>query len=132
MYSLDSGGVVPIMSMTPGEVLPKIKSLSYLFTQDGGITVAHCLNLDLVATGKDRDVAEQRLDALVRAQIRTIATRFTFTDLNFSAPQEYWDRFYEGQEFKKVQLELEVPPIILDIEQKMYVPVFMRAIANAA
>jgi hypothetical protein len=120
------------MPMPLGEVLPKIKSLSYLFTQDGGTTVAHCLNLDLVATGKDRDVAEQRLDALVRAQIRTIATRFTFADLNFSAPQEYWDRFYEGKEFKKVQLELEVPPIIVDVEQKLHVPVFMRALANAA
>lgn len=120
------------MPMPLGEVLPKIKSLSYLFTQDRGITVAHCLNLDLVATGKDRDVAEQRLDSLVRAQIRTIATRFTFADLNFSAPQEYWDRFYEGQEFKKVQLELEVPPIIVDVEQKYHVPVFMRALATAA
>lgn len=120
------------MQMPVGEILPKIKSLSYLFTDDGEVTVAHCLNLDLVATGPNRDVAEQRLDTLVRAQIKTIVTRFTFADLNFSAPQEYWDRFFQGQEFKKAELELEVPPIIVDVEQKVHVPVFMRAIANAA
>lgn len=120
------------MSMPLGELLPKISSLSYLFTDSEGTTVAHCLDLDLVATGEDRDIAERRLDTLVRAQIKTIVNRFTFADLNFAAPHEYWDRFYKGQEFKKAQLELDVPPIVVDVEQKVYVPVFMRALAFAA
>jgi hypothetical protein len=120
------------MQMPLGEVLPKIKSLNYLFTDSRGVVVAHCLDLDLVATGKDRDTAEQRLDNLVRAQIKTIVTRMTFADLNFSAPKEYWDRFYEGEEFKKAQLELDVPPIVVAVEQKVHVPVFMRALAVAA
>lgn len=119
------------MQMPLGEVLPKISSLSYLFTERGGTSVAHCLNLDIVATGDNRDIAEQRLDNLVRAQVRTIVNRLNFVDLNFSAPQEYWDRFYEGQEFKKAQLELDVPPIIVAVEQKVHVPVFMRALVAA-
>jgi len=115
--------------MDLGELLPKISSLSYLFTEGNGATVAHCLDLDIVATGKDRQTAERRLDALVRAQIRTIATRFNFTDLNFRAPQEYWDAFYDEDEFKKTHLELQVPPIVVAVEQKVAIPVFMRALA---
>lgn len=113
--------------MLPGELLPKISSLSYLFRKDGGVTVAHCLDLDIVATGNDCDTAERRLDALVRAQIKMVATKFNFADLNFAAPSEYWDQFYDAQEFKKARLELEIPPIVVDVEQKVAVPVFMRA-----
>jgi len=113
--------------LVPGELLHKISSLSYLFTDSQGATVAHCLELDLVAAGPDKEIAERRLNSLVRAQIKTVARRFNFADLNFSAPPEYWDRFYEGQEFKKAQLELEVPPIVVAVEQKVAVPVFMRA-----
>jgi len=120
------------MSMNLGELLPKIRSLSYLFTDDPDATVAHCLELDLVATGANRDVAERRLDTLVRAQIKMIVTRLNFADLTFAAPQEYWDRFYEGEEFKKAQLELEVPPIIVAVQQKVHIPVYMRARALAA
>lgn len=115
--------------MPLGELLPKIKSLSYLFTDSAGTTVAHCLELDLVATGKDRETAERRLGNLIKAQIKTIVNEFNFADLNFAAPPEYWARFYDGQEFKKAQLELEVPPIIVAVEQKVHVPVFMRALA---
>jgi len=120
------------MQMPLGEIVPKIKSLNYLFTEGDGVVVAHCLDLDLVATGKDRDAAERRLDNLVRAQIRSIVTRLAFADLNFAAPKEYWDRFYDGEEFKKAQLELEVPPIVVAVEQKVHVPVFMRALPVAA
>jgi hypothetical protein len=120
------------MQMPLGEIIPKISSLSYLFTESEGMTVAHCLDLDLVATGPNRDVAELRLDTLVRAQVKTIVTRLTFADLNFKAPEEYWERFYEGEEFKKAQLELEVPPIVVAVEQKVHVPVFMRALAAVA
>jgi hypothetical protein len=119
--------------MSLGELLPKIKSLSYLFTDSNGASVAHCLDLDLVATGENREIAERRLDNLVRAQIRTISERFNFADLNFSAPPDYWTKFYDGQEFKKAKLELEVPPnFVLPVEQKVYVPVFMRAMPTAA
>jgi hypothetical protein len=123
------------MSMSPSlaELLPKIKSLSYLFTDSEGTSVAHCLDLDLVATGENREVAERRLDNLVRAQIRTISERFNFADLNFSAPPDYWTKFWEGQEFKKARLELDVPPnFVLAVEQKVCVPVFMRAMPSAA
>lgn len=119
------------MQTNIGELIPKIRSLSYLFTDGPDVVVAHCLELDLVATGDNRDVAERRLDTLVRAQIKTIVTRMTFADLNFAAPQEYWDRFYEAQEFRKAQLELEVPPIVVAVEQKVHVPVFMRALVAA-
>jgi|SRR5271170_5841153 hypothetical protein len=111
------------------EFLPKIRQLSYLFTDDADVCVAHCLELDLVATGQTRSSAERRLDALVRAQIKMIVAKLNFADLTFAAPQEYWDRFYQGQEFKKAQLELEVPPIIVAVEHKVHVPVFMRALA---
>lgn len=115
--------------MNLAELLPKIRSLSYLFTDGTDATVAHCLELDLVATGSNREVAEQRLDTLVRAQIKMIVKKMNFADLTFAAPQAYWDRFYEGQEFKKAQLELEVPPMFVAVEQKVHVPVYMRALA---
>jgi hypothetical protein len=111
------------------ELLPKIRQLSYLFTDDADTCVAHCLELDLVAVGATRTVAEQRLDTLVRAQIKMIVAKLNFADLTFAAPQDYWDRFYEGQEFKKAQLELEVPPMFVAVQHKVHVPVYMRALA---
>ena len=119
------------MSMPLGELVHKISSLNYLFREIEGTTVAHCLDLDLVATGENRETAEKRLDSLVRAQIKTIVNRLNFADLNFAAPKEYWDMFYEGEEFKKARLELEVPPMLVDVAQVTYVPVFMRALATA-
>jgi hypothetical protein len=117
--------------MLPGELFSKISSLSYLFRESEGVTVAQCLDLDLVATGSDRDTAERRLDTLVRAQIKMIVTKLNFADLNFAAPKEYWDQFFEAEEFKKARLELEVPPIFVNVEQKFLVPVFMRAAVAA-
>src|SRR6266849_4274448 len=104
--------------MLSGELLSKISSLSYLFREDAGVTIAHCLDLDLVATGENREIAERRLDTLVRAQIKMIVTKLNFADLNFAAPKEYWDQFYDAEEFKKARLELEVPPIFVNVEQK--------------
>lgn len=116
-----------LYSSALSELLPKISSLSYLFAESEGVYVAHCLDLDLVATGGNCETAERRLDSLVRAQIRTVASCFNFADLNFKAPERYWDSFYNAKEFKKTKLELEVPPIVVAVEQKVAIPVFMRS-----
>jgi len=100
--------------------LPRLDALHYLFTEKTDRTVAHCLDLDLVAIGKDRTTAEQRLNEIVRAQIAGAYSVGNYGLLFFHAPTEYWDAMKDGQDLPKTLLKIETaPPMFLPIEQKL-------------
>jgi hypothetical protein len=48
---------------------PTLTALSYLFLHEGNEIVARCPDLDIVATGKTREEAENRLRALLLYQV---------------------------------------------------------------
>lgn len=112
------------------QLMPKL--LNYLITESQGRTVAHCLDFDLVAVAGNIQKATHDLDELVRGQLRFIVKTLTLTDLNFRAPQVFWDSYFNGPEVAKTHLELDVPPIGLEVVHRTQkLPVLMRSRALA-
>jgi len=100
--------------------LPRLDALHYLFTEKTDRSVAHCLDLDLVAVGRDRATAEQRLNEVVRAQIAGAYSVGNYDLLFFHAPVEFWTAMKEGQDLPKCLLKIETaPPMFLPVEQKL-------------
>lgn len=95
------------MASTQSETI--LTALHYLFTPTGGKTVAHCLDLDLVTSGDTLDQAEDRLNAVVIAQIEGCYSSGNFAQLRFKAPAEYWQTLSDARELDKSHLEIEVP-----------------------
>jgi hypothetical protein len=100
--------------------LPRLDALHYLFTDKPGRVVAHCLDLDLVAVGKDRAGAEHRLNALVRAQVAGAYSAGNYSLLFFHAPVEFWNAMKQAEDLPKGFLKIETtPPMFLPVEQKL-------------
>ena len=86
--------------------------LHYLVAKKSTYGVAHCLDLDIVATAEDGiGEAIRRLNVLVRCQ-------YQGPFVNSSpkrAPQHYWDQFARSQFYSKCTVDLANPEIqILD------------------
>jgi hypothetical protein len=97
-----------------------LTALHYLFTHTHEEkVVAHCLDLDLVVSGTDIDKAEERLNAVVLAQISSCFTAGNFAQLRFKAPNSYWEALSEAKDLSKKHLEVEVPPIVLPVERSV-------------
>ncbi len=100
--------------------LPRLDALHYLFTKKTDRTVAHCLDLDLVAVGRDRATAEQRLNEIVCAQIAGAYSVGNYGLLFFHAPVEFWTAMKEGEDLPKSLLRIETtPPMFLPVEQRL-------------
>ena len=112
-----------------------MEELHYLFIEKHDRTVAHCLELDLVAVGEDTTVAERRLNAVVSTQITRAYSSANFEALFFRAPDDLWDAMKRAEKLPKKFLKLETtPPTVLPVEQRKLpfkLPVF-RAVAPAA
>jgi hypothetical protein len=116
--------------------LPRLDVLHYLFTEKSDRMVAHCLDLDLVAVGKDQAEAEHRLNAIVRAQIAGAYSVGNYRLLFFHAPVEFWTAMNQGDDLPKCSLKIETtPPMFLPVEQKLLqveLAVFRTQTAHAA
>jgi hypothetical protein len=123
------------MAFSGARVTPfQLKSLTYLFSHEGDRVVAHCLDLDIVTSGGDRDEAEHSLDALVQFQITTCFIAGNFPQLETKAPIEYWQSLTSAKRLENKDLEIEVPPVVLPVTRKIALPVARseRVLAVAA
>lgn len=112
------------MSFAGARVTPfQLKSLNYLFSHEGATVVAHCLDLDIVTSGNDRDEAEKSLDALVLYQITSCFVAGNFPQLETKAPFEYWQSLTNAIKLDNKDLEIEVPPVVLPVKRKIALPV---------
>jgi hypothetical protein len=91
------GSLKELMSIPP---LPRLDLLHYLLSEAEGEHIAHCLDLDLVATGKDREEAALKLDRLVKAHIELALASGHLANLATSAPQHFWKQFADGKPVK--------------------------------
>jgi hypothetical protein len=96
---------------------PILTGLSYVFSHEGGKTVAHCLNLDLVASGANLAEAEACLNTLVLVQIATCFKSGNYAQLKFRAPGSYWKAIDHAKRLESGVLEVEVPPIVLPVDR---------------
>lgn len=100
--------------------LPRLDALHYLFTENVDGITAHCLDLDLVTSAKDRAAAESRLNAMVRVQIAGAYGTGNFDLLFFKAPREFWVLMDEASDLPKAHLKIDTtPPQYLPVEQKI-------------
>ena len=120
------------------EIMDQLRSLDelhYLFIEKQDRTVAHCLELDLVAVGGDKKIAEKRLNVVVTAQIVGAYTSGNFDALFFRAPEKLWHELERAEKLAKTYLRFKTrPPMVLPVEQRqlsLRLPVY-RAIAPAA
>lgn len=91
--------------------LPHLEMLHYLLSHSDGKHVAHCLDLDIVATAETRDGAAQKLDRLVRATIELALGTREYASLVTKAPQSFWNEFTIGKtiELEPKTLRIEIP-----------------------
>ena len=83
-------------------------SLHYLVQDKDDYGVAHCLDLDLVATAKKGiEEAIRRLDILVRCQCQI---PFGSAE-NQKAPGEYWNQFSRGVHYEDRTLDFGNPSV---------------------
>jgi len=110
-----------------------LTALHYLFSHTDGKIVAHCLDLDLVTSGATLEAAEDRLNAVVLAQIGLCYTSGNFAQLLAKAPSEYWQMASNAQEMARTHLEVEVPPVVLPVKRSVAtLPVYRSEILAMA
>jgi hypothetical protein len=116
--------------------VPRLDALHYLFTEKADGIVAHCLDLDLVTSAKDRAAAESRLNAMVRVQVAGAYGAGNFDLLFFKAPREFWVAMDKAKDMPKAHLKIDTtPPQYLPVEQKLMqvqLSVFRAVSARAA
>lgn len=121
--------------MNEMEGLRSLEELHYLFIEKHDRTVAHCLDLDLVAVARGTATAENRLNAVVAAQIINAYTSGNFDALFFKAPDELWEAMDSAEKLPNKFLKLKTaPPMVLPVEQRklsLKLPIH-RAVAPAA
>jgi hypothetical protein len=96
-------------------------SFSILINEDDDLFVAHCLELDIVATGSTLIEAKTSIIDLIRAQLDYAFRNDNLDNLYRPAPREVWQEFYSclHQEQERVRVSEEdtldrfVPPWII-------------------
>ena len=73
-------------------------SVNILIKKEDGIFVAHCLELDIVATGETFIEANKDIVALICAQIDYAFGNDNLENLYHPAPKEVWSEFYKCRE----------------------------------
>jgi hypothetical protein len=72
--------------------------VNILIKKEDGIFVAHCLELDIVATGDTLIQAQKDIVALICAQIDYAFSNDNLENLYHPAPKEVWAEFYRCRE----------------------------------
>lgn len=94
-----------------------------LIKKENEMFVAHCMELDIIATGSSVDEVSQDMIDLIIAQLKYAFSNDNLDHLYRPAPPEVWEEFYrckEALEEKKIPLSLQedspktfVPPWII-------------------
>jgi hypothetical protein len=94
--------------------LPHLDLLHYLLSESEGRHIAHCLDLDIVATAESREKAAQKLDRVVKATIELALATQQFANLATRAPKNFWVDFADGNEvdLEPKTLQIKIPESI--------------------
>jgi len=96
-------------------------TFNILAKKEEGIWVAHCLELDIVATAKTLSVLKKEIVDLIITQVDYAFSNDNLDNLYHPAPQEIWKEFYKCKRSigKKIRMKSEfkdksfVPPWII-------------------
>ena len=70
--------------------------------REGGDWIAHCLELDIVAEGKNADAAMKDLLDLCAFQIDTAIEHNDLESIFRPAPAKYWNLFYSARQKRRL------------------------------
>ena len=98
---------------------------SILLKKENELFVAHCLELDIVASGKDVDQVRTDIIDLVKAQVSYAFSNDNLDYLYHPAPPEVWKKFYDCKEFIEKRNNFDSRPTIGST--KSFVPPWMIA-----
>ena len=84
--------------MVKENLIENSMSVNILIKKDDDIFVAHCLELDIVATGETFTQASKDIVALICAQIDYAFGNDNLENLYHPAPKEVWAEFYKCRE----------------------------------
>ncbi len=82
-------------------------TFNILVKEEDNFYVAHCLELDIVATGKTPDDAKREIVALVCAQVDYAFSNDNIENLYHPAPKEVWEEFFKCKEHSEQRYKLE-------------------------
>lgn len=86
-----------------------VKSMTFniLAKKEGGEWVAHCLELDIVATAKNIETLKKDIVSLIAAQVDYAFSHDNLDNLYHPAPPDVWKMFFEckSQVEEKIKLE---------------------------
>jgi hypothetical protein len=97
------------------------QTLRAVLYREEGKWVAHCLDVDIVATGPTRDHAAKELVEAVTAQIDYVRDHQNHAHLYRSAPLEVWQRLAEAIQggLPTVTLGVPNPPVPTSLEPQI-------------
>ena len=78
-----------------------------LIKNEEGLFVAHCLELDIVATGETVDQARKDIVALICAQVDFAFSNNNLENLYRAAPKEVWEEFFTCKELIKKKYKID-------------------------
>jgi len=70
-------------------------TFNILIKEEGGMYVAHCLELDIVATANTLKQVQSDIRDLIKAQVDYAFAHENLDNLYHPAPPEVWKEFYE-------------------------------------
>jgi hypothetical protein len=83
-------------------------TFNILIKRDGEVCVAHCLELDVVATADSMAEAQNDLIDLIKAQVEYAFSNSNLDYLYRPAPAEVWKEFYACRESVKARFQLQL------------------------
>jgi predicted RNase H-like HicB family nuclease len=84
--------------------------INILVKEEDDLFVAHCMELDIVATGHSLEEATRDLEDLIIAQLRYAFANDNLAHLYRPAPPEIWEQFYkcgEAPREKKISVPVD-------------------------
>ncbi len=97
-----------------------------LIKEEDGLFIAHCLELDIVATASNVDQAQKDIIALVCTQVDYAFSNDNLDNLYHPAPKEIWKEFFECKERRQKRYKLDAA-FETNSPHKVFVPPWIIA-----
>lgn len=85
-------------------------AFNVLVKREDGEWIAHCLELDIVATGNTPNAAVKDIKSLILAQVSTAIENENMEYLYHPAPQEVWQEYARAKRLSSRKEEATPPP----------------------
>jgi len=109
-------------TMGKGGTMEKSITFNILAKKEDNLWIAHCLELDIVATSKTLKVLKKEIVDLIITQINYAFSNNNLKNLYHPAPAEVWKEFYACKESVERKIKLRS-----EFEDNSFVPPWITA-----